>query len=632
VSGDAILDALIAAADTPARAVEILEAARTEHPETGQDPKLLLALSRAYEAAGRLKDAVEPVQVLLGADPKSAAGWARLGGVFLAGGAFEQSEQALVRAVDLEPNNADIRVVQAELLTFAGRLEEARSALDAAAELRGANVVQPPARSIIIPILLNEPGGKHDVAALLSDLAAFEGEVIAVFNDPQAHAALKDHPRLTRHALCSQNVGVGRAWNIGMNLAEGSVVFILNSDLRIEDLSCLSALEGVLVEEETVAVAGVGGELIDPDTLNPTRTLAPGTFQGRITVDSVQGHFFALHAGRWGEAGLSFDTRLAPFFCEEIDIGRQARRAGLSVRAVATEGWRHAVGISRTDYPVRYLGRPVDRDIALLANRIRLREKWRRNRSMPARGPIVPTHVAKSAQTAPEAPSQQSAAQQSATNRAEDHYYLYSRPEVRALVPKSAQRVLDIGCGAGALGAELKKDLGCEVWGVEFQEDVAEQARSRLDHVLSGDIFRLADRLPSGGFDTVILADVLEHVIDGDGLLGIVKDKLAPGGRLVLSLPNIAHWSIVVGLMQGQWEYTDEGLLDRTHLRFFTPASAKGMLSRNGFTAEVASGKTIPDIAPPEGLVEALKAFDLNVPGLSASASVYQMLFVCRIA
>jgi 2-polyprenyl-3-methyl-5-hydroxy-6-metoxy-1,4-benzoquinol methylase len=300
------------------------------------------------------------------------------------------------------------------------------------------------------------------------------------------------------------------------------------------------------------------------------------------------------------------------------------------VRAVATDGWRHAVGISRTDYAVRYLGRPIDRDLALLGNRIALRQKWRRQRDIGRHrdtGTRSPTPPANTASAAPEAPSQQSAA-----DRAEDHYYLYSRPEVRALVPKSARRVLDIGCGAGALGAELKKDLGCEVWGVEFQADVAEQAVSRLDRVLSGDVFQLADHLPSNSFDTVILADVLEHVIDGDGLLGIVKAKLAPGGRLVLSLPNISHWSIVVGLMHGQWEYTDEGLLDRTHLRFFTPASANAMLARNGFTPELATGKTIPDIAPPEGLVEALKTFGLDVPGLSASASVYQMLFVCRVA
>ena len=626
MSGDPVLDALNAAAASPERAAAILETARAQSPDAANDPRLLLSLSRAHEAAGRLKDAVEPVQALLGTHPNLAAGWARLGSVFLAGGVFAQAEQALARATELDPNDADIRVVQAELLTFAGRLEEARSALNTVAALRGTPVAVPPIRAIVIPVLLNEPGGKHDVAALLGDLADFDGEVIAVFNDPDACAALKDHPRLSRHALCSQNVGVGRAWNIGLNLAEARIVFVLNSDLRIDDLRCLSDLEAVLIDDETVAIAGVAGELIDPDSLNPTRTLAPGGFEGRVTVDSVQGHFFALHAERFAEAGLSFDTRLAPFFCEEIDIGRQAQRAGLVVRAVATDGWRHAVGISRTDYPVRYLGRPVDRDLTLLGNRIQLREKWRRQRDAAVREPALASHeTARAVATEPAAP-------QSAADRAEDHYYLYSRPEVRALVPKRARRVLDIGCGAGALGAELKKDLGCEVWGVEFQADVADQARTRLDHVLSGDVFQLADQLPPHKFDTVILADVLEHVIDGDGLLGIVKNKLAPGGRLVMSLPNIAHWSIVVGLMQGQWEYAEEGLLDRTHLRFFTPASARAMLARNGFTPEVASGKTIPDIAPPDGLVEALKAFDLDVPGLPASASVYQMLFVCRVA
>lgn len=611
-----------AESDDPNAAIAILEAARAGGH--AKEPAILLALSRALEVAGRLRDGVVVCQELLGAHPTLAAGWARLGGLFMAASVFDKAEQALDRALDLDPKDPDILLAKADLMTFSGRLEEARVILERLRESASKPMRPTPQRSIVIPVLRNEPGGKHDVAALLEDLADFEGEVVAVFNDDAAWQALKDHPRLTRHTFNSDNVGVGRAWNIGLNLVEGAVVHILNSDLRIDDLSCLSALEACLLEEPEVAIAGVAGELIDPDTLNPTRTITPGSFTGRLTADSVQGHFFTLHAERWAEAGLSFDPRLAPFFCEEIDIGRQARRAGLGVRVVETSGWRHAIGISRADYPVRYLGQPVDRNVALLENRLRLREKWRRNAAEPVRAPSPSPSPEPSG--IPETPSQQSAA-----DRAEDHYYLYSRPEVRALVPKSARRVLDIGCGAGALGAELKKDLGCEVWGVEFQEDVAEQARARLDTVFSGDVFRLRDKIPAGGFDTVILADVLEHVIDGDGLLGIVKEALAPGGRLVLSLPNISHWSIVVGLMQGQWEYTDEGLLDRTHLRFFTPASARAMLSRNGFTPEVATGKSIPGIEPPEGFVEALAGFDLDVRNLPATASVYQMLFVCRV-
>ena len=104
MSGDPVLDALTAALDSPERAAEILQTARSTIPGATKDPRLLLSLSRAYEAAGRLKDAVEPVQALLGAHPNLAAGWARLGGVFLAGGLFAQAEQALDRAIELDPD------------------------------------------------------------------------------------------------------------------------------------------------------------------------------------------------------------------------------------------------------------------------------------------------------------------------------------------------------------------------------------------------------------------------------------------------------------------------------------------------------------------------------------------------
>lgn len=170
--------------------------------------------------------------------------------------------------------------------------------------------------------------------------------------------------------------------------------------------------------------------------------------------------------------------------------------------------------------------------------------------------------------------------------RAHDGYYANERREVAKLVPDAARFVVDVGCGAGGLGRVLKATRpGIEVRGIEIVSEQAARAKSVLDDVFVG---RAEDPMPSDwpAPDCVVFADVLEHLVDPWGTLREFRARLAKGGKIVVSLPNVAHWSVLRDLAVGRWEYKDGGLLDRTHLRFFTTRSAIALVEGAGFRIE----------------------------------------------
>src|SRR5262245_45109 len=165
----------------------------------------------------------------------------------------------------------------------------------------------------------------------------------------------------------------------------------------------------------------------------------------------------------------------------------------------------------------------------------------------------------------------------------DQHYFEFERPELVALVPVGARRVLDIGCGAGRMGAALKARQDVLVVGIELDERAARAARGRLDEVLIGDVERLDFPFEAGSFDAVVCGDVLEHLRDPAGLLLRLRCWLQPAGFLIGSIPNIRHHSVIRGLLQGNWTYEPAGLLDRDHLRFFTRREIEKLLYRCGF-------------------------------------------------
>lgn len=159
-----------------------------------------------------------------------------------------------------------------------------------------------------------------------------------------------------------------------------------------------------------------------------------------------------------------------------------------------------------------------------------------------------------------------------------EDYYSHSRPEVRALIPRSARFVVDVGCGSGAVGAALERDIpGVEVRGIERNPEAASRAALCLHEVA---IRAAEDGMPSSWPvpDCVIFADVLEHLVDPWTTLRAWCNSLRPGTCVVASFPNVGHLSVTVPLWKGRWDYGEEGLLDRTHLRFFTRDTAMELL------------------------------------------------------
>jgi SAM-dependent methyltransferase len=142
-------------------------------------------------------------------------------------------------------------------------------------------------------------------------------------------------------------------------------------------------------------------------------------------------------------------------------------------------------------------------------------------------------------------------------------------------------RVLDVGCGFATTSARIQK-LGNEVTCLESSDVACEVASKRLAHVVRGDM--LTADLASRQFDAIIFADVLEHVPWPISALKRYLQWLAPNGSVIVSLPNVGLWSVRFAHLLGSWEYEDTGVLDRTHLRFFTRKSARSLLDQSGLT------------------------------------------------
>ena len=143
------------------------------------------------------------------------------------------------------------------------------------------------------------------------------------------------------------------------------------------------------------------------------------------------------------------------------------------------------------------------------------------------------------------------------------------RDEFLDLVPRGTRRLLDVGCGSGGLSMRLK-EKGIEAVGVEKDEKLCVLAEEKLDTVISGDIENLKLNYPEGYFDCIMYADILEHLTDPLDVLEKHKAYLQKDSYVIASIPNVRYYKIILRLiLSGAWDYSDAGMLDRTHIRFF---------------------------------------------------------------
>lgn len=147
---------------------------------------------------------------------------------------------------------------------------------------------------------------------------------------------------------------------------------------------------------------------------------------------------------------------------------------------------------------------------------------------------------------------------------------------------RPGSRVLEIGCGSGFTTERLAR-MGCRVTAVELVREAAQKASPFCEQLLVGDIERGALERIQGRFDHILFGDVLEHLTSPGNLLRELRDFLEPDGCVLASIPNIAHYSARLSLLLGRFEYQQQGILDSTHLRFFTHSSVQRLFSSSGY-------------------------------------------------
>ena len=164
-------------------------------------------------------------------------------------------------------------------------------------------------------------------------------------------------------------------------------------------------------------------------------------------------------------------------------------------------------------------------------------------------------------------------------------YYENVRTDVEPLLPARVCTALEIGCGAGATMAWLRQKRQIEyAAAVEIVAEAASRAEAVFDDVVLGDVNGARLEFRRAQFDLILALDVLEHLPDPAAALASLHDRLEPDGTLIVSLPNVAHYHVSLPLFfRGKWEYRDQGLLDRTHMRFFTMSSAETLIRDAGF-------------------------------------------------
>lgn len=167
----------------------------------------------------------------------------------------------------------------------------------------------------------------------------------------------------------------------------------------------------------------------------------------------------------------------------------------------------------------------------------------------------------------------------------DDVYYSHSRTELLPFIPAGVKTVLDVGCGNGSFGTLLKQEYQCTVWGIEPDKSSALEAEKVLDRSINTLFSSSIPELAGQKFDVIFFNDVLEHLADPSEALSICKDLLNSSGHIIASIPNIRWYPVILSLLRYQdFKYQASGVMDKTHLRFFTKKSMVRLFEECGYT------------------------------------------------
>ena len=195
-------------------------------------------------------------------------------------------------------------------------------------------------RSFVIPVLDMSPASPFNITKLLDDLNDIPGDVIVIFNSVEMADKLKNHPRIDYYAAMKKNVGVSIAWNIGLNISQTPVTFILNSDINISK-ETIGILEENLLNLHDAAIVGPQGSFFNFYKTKDIAYFDKNSFSSPIEVDAVSGFLFAVKTELFNKGKLKFENQYTPCYFEEWDMGLQIKLAGLKSYIVPASGYNH---------------------------------------------------------------------------------------------------------------------------------------------------------------------------------------------------------------------------------------------------------------------------------------------------
>jgi len=198
-------------------------------------------------------------------------------------------------------------------------------------------------------------------------------------------------------------------------------------------------------------------------------------------------------------------------------------------------------------------------------------------------------------------------------------YYENVRQEMVALCPPNIKTLLDVGCSEGNFAAHIKETKGIEAWGIEMMAEHGQKAVSKLDKVLIGTCESQLNELPDNYFDVIYFNDVLEHLTDPSTVLSAIKQKLNSNGVIISSIPNMRYHKVLKDLIiKKDFKYANDGVMDQTHLRWFTSKSIQRMYSDCGF--EIISHQGI-------NKTKSLKPYLYSIPLLFSASDIFYIQF-----
>lgn len=170
-----------------------------------------------------------------------------------------------------------------------------------------------------------------------------------------------------------------------------------------------------------------------------------------------------------------------------------------------------------------------------------------------------------------------------------ENYFDGGRSDLKKFIPANVHTVLEIGCGEGGFRESFSTSV--EYWGVEPNKKVGVIAESKLHKVFNATYEEVEEYIPDSYFDLIVCNDVIEHMVDHDKFLEHIKSKMKSDGSLLISIPNVRYiYNLYNLIFKKDWQYEDQGILDKTHLRFFTRKSLINSLLRHGYKIESFEG------------------------------------------